>query len=123
MLTRQFSLLWADLALVSMLLNNCLICQEELEIDRLMAHLVAAHRATAERLHFVIYQLASVCANLMTEGGHCEWCDSVLPCNMVDGELVDCPEDHLVKCPLVIQISVFLMMPVCATHLADLRGT
>ena len=81
-------------------------------MERLMPHLVAVHGITDTRLKYLTYQLCSVFAKLLTQGGHCEWCGAVLPCRLEGDDLVEYPEEHLVRCPLVIQFSVLLMMPV-----------
>ena len=112
MMTRNFHRIWDDTDLHAMLRNNCLLCQEELAPERLMPHLVAIHGITEDRLKFLTLQLCSVFANLVTQGGQCEWCGAVLPCRIEGDDLVEYPEEHLVRCPLVIQFSILLMMPV-----------
>ena len=112
MMTRNFHRIWDDTDLHAMLRNNCLLCQEEMALERLMPHLVAIHGITDDRLKFLTFQLCSVFANLVTQGGHCEWCGAVLPCRVEGDDLVEYPEEHLVRCPLVIQFSILLMMPV-----------
>ena len=112
MMTRNFHRLWEDTDLQRMLNHNCLICQEEIPMERLMAHLVAAHGVTDARIRYLTFQLCTVFAQLMTTGGHCEWCGAVLPCRIEGDELVEYPEEHLFNCPQVIQYSILLMMPV-----------
>lgn len=112
MMTRNFHRLWEDSELQRMLNHNCLLCQEEVTMERLLPHLVAKHGVTEERLRYLTYQLCTVFAHLLTAGGHCEWCGAVLPCRIEGDELVEYPEEHLFKCPMVIQYSILLMMPV-----------
>ena len=112
LMTRNFHQIWDDATLQRMLCNNCLFCQEEISTDRLLAHLVAIHGQTDDRLRFLTQQLCAVFAKLMTAGGNCEWCGAVLPCHLEGDDLIEYPEEHLVRCPLVIQFSIMLMIPV-----------
>ena len=112
LMTRNFHQIWDDSTLQKMLCNNCLFCQEEIPFDRLLAHLVAIHGQTDDRLRFLTYQLCAVFAQLMTAGGQCEWCSTVLPCRLEGDDLIEYPEEHLVRCPLVIQFAILLMIPV-----------
>ena len=112
MMTRNFHLIWDDSDLQHMLCNNCLLCQEEIPMNRLMPHLIVVHGFTEDRLKYLTYQLCAVFASLMTAGGQCEWCGTVLPCRLEGDDLVEYPEEHLVRCPLVIQFCMLLMIPV-----------
>ena len=115
LITRSFHLLWEDSDLLGMLANRCLICQEQVALHHIQAHLVVRHQITADKLQYVTHQLSAVYSSLSLEDERCDWCNDLLPTfpTYLDSEdelRVD-PHAHLEKCPMVTQMALLLMHP------------
>jgi len=112
LMTRNFHKLWQDPALTQMLRTRCLLCQEEVELKMLKAHLFVFHRITADRVTYLAEQLGVVYAAMQSTDWHCDWCNDVLPSYEEDYDIQTCPIEHMLHCPFVIQMALLLMMPV-----------
>ena len=110
LITRSFHLLWEDSDLLGMLANRCLICQEQVALHHIQAHLVVRHQITADKLQYVTHQLSAVYSSLSLEDERCDWCNDLLPTYLdSEDELRVDPHAHLEKCPMVTQMALLLM--------------
>ena len=112
LITRNFHLLWEDSTLLGMLATRCLICQEQVDLHHIQAHLVVRHQITADKLKYITHQLSAVFATLSLAEERCDWCHDLLP-SYLDSEDEMCvdPHAHLQKCPMISQMALLLMHP------------
>ena len=68
LITRSFHLLWEDSDLLGMLATRCLICQEQVDLHHIQAHLVVRHQITADKLKYVTHQLSAVYKKTVVTG-------------------------------------------------------
>lgn len=111
LLTRRFERLWTDPDLIKMLKNYCVICGESVPFPMIKAHLRVMHRVGENELHAVLVQLCQVYTAEHSEAEHCDHCGELLPTYHVE-DFQSAPELHLIQCPLLIQMAVFLMHPI-----------
>ena len=111
MMARNFHKLWQDGDLELMLKTRCLLCQENVPLWQIRAHLSVVHQVTLEQVKYVMPQVAKIFADLNSEVVQCEWCSTTLPTWSTDEEDVPDHLTHMKECPYVMQMALLLMMP------------
>ena len=111
LMARNFHKLWQDGDLEVMLKTRCLLCQENVPLWQIKAHLSVVHQVTLDNVKYVMPQVAKVYADLNSEVLQCSWCSMMLPTWSTDDADEPDPLAHMMECPYVMQIALLLMMP------------
>ena len=112
LLTRQFEKLWTDGALLHLLRTQCIICGEIKALDSIKAHLLVEHELTETRALGVLSQLCTIFTHEHSDHWSCDHCGAALPTDLEEHETIMRPDLHLLHCPLLMHMAVFLMHPV-----------
>ena len=111
LMARNFHKLWQDGDLEVMLKTRCLLCQENVPLWQIKAHLSVVHQVTLDKVKYVMPQVAKVYTDLNSEVLQCSWCSMMLPTWPTDDTDEPDPLAHMMECPYVMQMALLLMMP------------
>eukprot|EP00435_Cladocopium_sp_Y103_P006280 s4171_g2.t1 len=116
---RRFGRLWSHRALRQMLKHNCLICQAPLDMEELHSHLLQEHQMEISRFRFHQRQLTKVLLPRHGAGDSCDWCHVHLEVDADSGGSDTNLQNHLLECPVVLQLAILLGHPAWDFAMAD----
>ena len=112
LMLRQFAKLWQHRELHQLLRSTCLICQETLQINQIVAHMEVAHEMPLRRYQYHLHQLARIFVGLQSDDWACDFCGAHLQIDMVDFGFAARAFEHLVQCPLMLQMAILFGHPI-----------
>ena len=112
LMLRQFAKLWQHRELLQLLRSTCLICQEQLQIGQIVAHLEVAHDMPLRRFQYHLKQLARIYVGLQSDEWACDFCGMHLQIDEVDFGFAARAHEHLLTCPLLVQMAVLFGHPI-----------
>ena len=112
LMLRQFAKLWQHRELLQLLRSTCLICQEQLQINQIVAHMEVAHEMPLSRYQYHMQQLARIYVGLQSDEWACDFCGTHLQIDEVDFGFAARAFEHLLMCPLLLQMAVLFGHPI-----------
>lgn len=112
LMMRRFGSLWQHRGLLQMLRVTCLVCQENVTLHGMQAHLRAAHGMNLPRFQFHMNQLADIFTALHSPDPACDYCGEYLHSTITAEGMELMVREHLRTCPLMMQLSVLLSHPI-----------
>ena len=112
LMMRRFGSLWQHRGLLQMLRVTCFVCQANVPLQRMQAHLRAEHGMHLPRFSFHMNQLADIFTALHSPDPACDYCGEYLH-SVINADGIELlVREHLRICPLMMQISVLLSHPI-----------
>ena len=111
LMMRRFGNLWQHRGLLQMLRGTCLICQTNVPLNRMKAHLKVEHQLDLPRFAFHMHQLADIFYMLHSTDPACDYCGEYLHTDVDSDDLNLQVREHLQTCPLMMQMAVLLSQP------------